>query len=171
MRRVVVIGNGGAGKSTFARELGRRTGLPVIHLDVEHWRPGWVAPPRPQWQRHVAALVQGDRWIIDGNYSGSFDLRFAAADTVVFLDTGRWRCAWRAATRVLRQRDRTRTDLAPGCRERVDLEFLRWVWNYPRDSRPKVLAALSRHAQLNVVHLKSRRDGDRFLTRVIEYSA
>ena len=68
MRRVLVIGISGAGKSTFARELAARIGLPLIHLDKEFWRPGWVTTQQPQWRARVAALAAQDTWIIDGNY-------------------------------------------------------------------------------------------------------
>ena len=86
MKRVLVIGSPGSGKSTLATELARRTGLPLIHLDKEHWRPDWIEPTREQWQRQVAELVSRPSWIIDGNYGGSLAPRLARADTVVDLE-------------------------------------------------------------------------------------
>jgi hypothetical protein len=86
MRRVLVIGICGAGKSTFSRTLARKTGLPLIHLDKEYWKPGWTKTPRDLWRARVGELVAGDRWIIDGNYAGSLDLRLPRADTVVRFD-------------------------------------------------------------------------------------
>jgi hypothetical protein len=74
-RRILVIGSGGAGKSTFARELGRRTGLPLVHLDLHYWRPGWTPTPPDEWLGRVRDLVREDRWIIDGNYLGSLEVR------------------------------------------------------------------------------------------------
>jgi len=68
MQRIAVVGSGGAGKSTFATELGRRLGLPVIHLDEHYWQPGWVATPAEQWQDRQRGLVAYDCWIVDGNY-------------------------------------------------------------------------------------------------------
>ena len=102
MRRVLVIGISGAGKSTFARRLAERTGLPLIHLDREFWQPGWKITPEPEWRIKVAALVARDAWIIDGGYSASLDLRLPRADTVFWFDYPRGRClrriAWRIAT-------------------------------------------------------------------------
>ena len=89
MRRVAIIGSSGAGKSTLARRLGERTGLPVVHLDEHFWRPGWVETSRGEWRAVQTALCAQDAWIMDGNYSGTLDVRLARADTVVFLDLPR----------------------------------------------------------------------------------
>jgi adenylate kinase family enzyme len=70
MRRVLVIGSGGAGKSTFSVALGKRLELPVIHLDAHFWRPGWVETPKPEWRERVAQLAARDAWVMDGNYGG-----------------------------------------------------------------------------------------------------
>jgi adenylate kinase family enzyme len=156
VERVAVVGPGGAGKSTFARELGRRTGLPVIHLDEHYWRPGWVEPPKEDWRARQERLVAGDRWIVDGNYGGTFDVRFARADTVVILDRAPPVCVAAALRRSLRHRGRAVQ--AAGCPEHLDPRFLRWIWRYRKDSRPRLDAALARHAdRLEVVRLASRR--------------
>jgi len=68
-RRVVVTGMAGAGKSTFARQLSAKTGLPVIHLDVHFWKPGWVEPSDQEWRDVQSKLLAGEEWIADGNYS------------------------------------------------------------------------------------------------------
>lgn len=109
MRRVLVIGASGAGKSTFAAQLGQRTGLPVIHLDREYWQPGWTEPSREAWKATVARLIAGECWILDGNFGGSMDLRLQACDTVVFLDMPRLTCIRRVLLRRLRHRRRART--------------------------------------------------------------
>ncbi len=143
MRRVLVIGSGGAGKSTLATRLGERLALPVVHLDAQYWRPGWVPTPADEWVRTVAALVAGDAWVMDGNYGGTLDARLAACDTAVFLDLPRLVCAWRIVRRVARFHGRSRPDMAPGCPERFSFEFLRWVWAYPRRRRPEILRKLA----------------------------
>ena len=167
MLRVAIIGSGGAGKSTLARELGRRTGLDVIHLDEHYWRPGWVETPADEWRVTQADLCARDAWVMDGNYGGTLDLRLARADTVVFLDLPRRV----TIPGVVRRWVRHHGDpvQAPGCPEQVSVEFLGWVWSYPTGGRARALAALDAHprrADLDVVVLRSRAQIRRWLDTV-----
>lgn len=165
MQRVAIVGSGGAGKSTVARELAASTGLPMHHLDTLFWRPGWEMTDDDEWAALQHRLVADDRWIIDGNYSSTLHIRLPAADTIVFLDLSRVLCTRRAAWRSLRRWGERRADLAPGCDERFDLAFLRWVWNFPRDSRPKLVEAIRIHGGegKRVVWLRRPADVTRFL--------
>ncbi|HEX3264862.1 MAG TPA: hypothetical protein VHR16_04275 [Candidatus Limnocylindrales bacterium] len=158
MNRVAVIGSGGAGKSVFATELSRRTGLPVVHLDREFWSAGWVPMDDGPWEARVRELVAADEWIMDGNYSGTMDIRFARADTVIFLDIPRLLCLTAAISRALRYRKGSRPDMTEGNDEKLDPAFLSWIWNYPRRQRPEILAKLEAlPATIEVVRLTSRR--------------
>ena len=164
MRRVLVIGSGGAGKSTFARALGARTGLPVVHLDARYWQPGWREPDKAAWRAEVDALIGGDAWILDGNYGGTLDRRLAACDTAVFLDLPRLTCLRRVLGRWWRHRGRTRPDMREGCPERLSGAFLRWIWAYPARHRPQVLRRLDAVAdRCRVVVLRSPAEVERFL--------
>lgn len=165
MQRVAIIGPGGAGKSTLARRLGEVTGLPVIHLDREHWRPGWVEPPRGEWVERVATLAADERWIIDGNYSGTMRPRLAAADTVILMDFGRRTYLWRAFRRSLAYRGRTRPDMGEGCEEKLDRKFFAWLWNYQATRRPAALQLMAdAHRQgKRVVILRDDRQTDAFV--------
>ncbi|MFL6256137.1 MAG: DNA topology modulation protein [Pyrinomonadaceae bacterium] len=171
MKRVLVIGSGGAGKSTFARRLGERLGLPVIHLDRAYWRAGWVEPSKDEWCRNVEAMCARESWVMDGNYSGTLDVRLAACDAVVFLDLPRTVCTWRVIKRALRYRGAGRPDMAEGCRENLDREFLiflLWVWNYPRHSRPKILKRLEAFSGGKHIHiLRSSAEAEEFLAKVV----
>ena len=162
MRRVLVVGSGGAGKTTFANELGDRTGLPVIHLDQHFWQPGWVETPRDTWRAKQASMVAADAWILDGNYSGTIDVRLARADTVVLLDLGRVRCVFRVVKRTMCNRGREVT--AVGCPDRFDRDFTKWVWSYPRRSRPRILDAVRRAGDhMTFVRLRTPREVRAFL--------
>jgi adenylate kinase family enzyme len=140
MRRVVIIGCSGAGKSTFSRRLGELLDLPVIHLDRHYWRPGWVPAPDDEFRAAQRTVVAGERWVIDGNYTDSMDIRLPRADTVIFLDLPRWRCLLRVAWRTLRGWGRD--GQAAGCPERLDPEFVRWVWRWARGSRARLLSQI-----------------------------
>ena len=163
MRRVLVIGPGGAGKSTLAARIAERTGLPLIHLDACYWRAGWVETPAAEWDAAVARLTAGEAWVMDGNYGGTLDERIAACDTVIFLDMPRLLCMWRVIRRWWRHRGGSRPDMTPGCNEQLTLEFLRWIWSYPATRRPDVLRRLEalRPDQRGVV-LRSTADVEAF---------
>ena len=166
MRRVLVIGSGGSGKSTVAAQLGELLELEVNHLDKFYWRAGWVEPEQDEWLKTVTNLIERDSWIIDGNYSGTLGLRLQRCDTIVFLDLSRVLCLWRIVKRFLVYRDGTRPDVAEGCRESLNFEFVSWVWNYPRRSRPKVMRLLREHGDTKQIFwLRSRRDVQRFLSQ------
>jgi len=167
VKRVAVIGSGGAGKSMFARELGERTALPVIHLDRLFWKPGWVPMPEDEWQAVHAELIQPEHWIIDGNYGSTMEARIAAADTVVFLDLPRLICFQGALQRQWRNRAGGRPDMVPGQRERIDFEFLWWIFRYPDRNRPGVLARLAKvPATTQVIRIRSRREAREMLDRL-----
>jgi adenylate kinase family enzyme len=150
VRRVVVLGRDAAGKSTLARRLGAATGLPVVELDRLFWRPDLTPTPAAEWAAEQRALAARPAWIADGDlgpYDDALDVRLAAADTVVLLDFGLVRCAWRAVRRS---------------RERGD--FWRWVVGYRRRWRPRILArvaAVAPGARLHV--LRTPRAVRRFL--------
>lgn len=167
MRRVLVIGSGGAGKSTFAARLAERTGLPLVHLDALYWRPGWTETPRDEWDAEVERLLAGERWILDGNYGRTLARRLEACDTVVFLDLPRTLCLRRAVERRIRFHGRSRPDMREGCPERLSWEFLRWIWRYPAERRPGILARLAAlRPDQRAVILRSPAEVDDFLRRV-----
>ena len=171
MRRIVVLGSVGAGKTELATRISRHTGIPVVHLDPLFWRHGWTPAPRHEALRDLATAVAGERWILDGNFlagrNGDEDPRFARADTVIFLDLSRATCFWRVVKRVLRDRGRSRPDLPEGCREGVDMAVLRWIWRYPVEDRPRVLAILGGLGDgVAVHHLRSPAEVARFFDTV-----
>lgn len=135
---MVVLGCSGSGKSTFAAGLAARTGLPLIHLDQESWLPGWVERfEHAQWLEHVAKLAAGERWIMDGNYSATFPIRLPRATAIFWLDLTRAQCLTNVLRRMLRDYGRVRPSAAPGCPERWDWEFLRFIWNWHARSKPR----------------------------------
>lgn len=123
----MIAGCSASGKSTFARDLAQQTDLPLIHLDREYWLPGWVEPRKQDWRRTVAKLAERERWVMDGNYSGTWDLRLPKADLVIYLCYPLWLILWRATKRQLSFRGKVRPDMAPGCPERFNWAFYHFV--------------------------------------------
>ena len=172
MQRVLVLGSGGAGKSTFSAQLARVTQLPLLHLDALYWKPGWVESSKNEWAATVAELVRGERWIMDGNYGGTLAERIEACDTVIFLDMPRHVCLWRVLKRFVRYRGRTRPDMREGCNEQLTFEFLVWIWNYPKARRPAVLQRMRTLTALQRgVRLRSPGDIAKFLDTAIDGEA
>lgn len=168
MRKILIIGSGGAGKTTLAVELGRLLTLPVIYLDALNWQPGWVETPKEKWNRIVADLVRQECWIMDGNYGGTMEIRLQACDTVIFFAFSRWICLYRMFKRVLRYYGQTRPDMGPGCPEQLpDWAFIRWIWTYPRLKTPEILKMLRAwEGQKTVVILRSPAEARRFLAAI-----
>ena len=163
MKRVLVIGSSGAGKSTFSRRLAEKTGLEVIHLDVLYWKPNWTEPPKDEWQKTVENALKGDSWIMDGNFSGTMEMRLAACDTAIFLDFPRTICVYRVLKRLVFYRPGGRPDMAKGCNEKFDWTFIKWVWNYPTRTKPKVEALLKNiENEKMVIRLKSKKEVENF---------
>lgn len=164
MRRVLIVGNSGAGKSSLARRLGEKLGLPVVHLDVLFWKPGWTESDDDEFHARIADYQGTDAWISDGNFGGSWHLRMPAADTIIWLDQPPWLCLLRAMWRVVHYRDGTRPDMAEGCRESVDFKFYHFILTYNRTVRPRLEKALAEHgAHARIVRLRSDREIDAFV--------
>lgn len=111
MKKIILIGSGGAGKSTLARLLGEKLNIKVYHLDRLFWKPGWVVVQREEQRKVQYKLINQPKWIIDGNYRGTMDIRLHAADTIIFLDLHRMICVYRAFKRMLKYRNKTRPDM------------------------------------------------------------
>jgi adenylate kinase family enzyme len=162
-----VIGSGGAGKSTFARRLGAGLGIEVVHLDALYWKSGWVESSKEDWAHTVDGILKRDRWIMDGNYSGTLAARIDACDVAIFLDLPRSVCLRRVILRWVKYRKTTRPDMASGCHERLSfefVEFLAWIWNYPKRSRPKVVSLLDEERNAGkAVRLRTAKEIDQFL--------
>lgn len=154
MKKVAIIGSGGSGKTTLALILGKELNLPVYHLDKLYWKPGWKKTPDDQWANLQKDLCKKASWIIDGNYKSTFDIRLQACDTVIFLDVNRFICIARAIKRTLTRK--SRPDMAEGCEERFNLEFMKFLWDYPNKIRPKIMDKLnSADSSKNVIIVKS----------------
>ena len=167
MERVMIIGCGGAGKSTLARKLGEKTGLPVVHLDQIWWEPGnWQHIEKPEFDEKLALELQKPRWILDGNFNRTIEARLAACDTVIYLDYPRLVCIKNWLGRVLKNWGHRRPAMTEGCNEWIDPEFVKWIWNFNKNNRARYYELLNGAKDKHVYILKSRRQTERFLTEL-----
>lgn len=163
MERILIIGCPGSGKSTLALALREKLGLPVVHLDQLWHRPGWEHITREEFDAQLEMALNMDRWIIDGDYGRTMQQRLAKCDTVIYLDFSRWTCLRSVLLRTSRGLGKVRSDMAEGCRERFDWDFVKYIWNYNRENRVRneTYLAQARHAKRIV--LKNRKEVNAFL--------
>jgi adenylate kinase family enzyme len=165
MKRILVIGSCGAGKSTFAKKLSTKLNLPLVQLDRLFWKPGWIEQEDLVFTELLQTELERDRWIIDGNYVNKLPLRLEYADTVILLDLNRWTCTWRVLKRWLFREGYQ----AIGCPQKVDLPFLKFVlWEYPQHHRSKALELKDRYSHsVNWIVLHNSSEVDRWISELI----
>ena len=168
--RIVVTGLAGSGKSTVSLALAAKTGLPLLHLDLEFWKPGWVAPTESEWRDTQDEVLAGDAWIADGNYAETLDLRLERATSVVVLDMPWWLCARRALLRGLRMPG----ELPAGCTytrwQRLRDEWLLAgrIWKHRRSEPERERRTIAAHGQELAVHvLRSPQAARDFLDQLV----
>ena len=166
MERILIIGCGGAGKSTLARQLGEKLDIPVVHLDKLYWRPGWVHVSPEEFDVLLDDVLKKEAWIMDGNFNNTIPKRIAYCDTIIYLDFSRFACIRGVLKRVITTYGTVRPDMGEGCPERFDWEFLCWVWNFNRDKREKYYRLLNETENVETIVLKNRRMVKRFLNQL-----
>ncbi|MDH7800689.1 MULTISPECIES: AAA family ATPase [unclassified Rhizobium] len=136
-QRIMVVGCSGGGKSTLSQKLASAFGLRYISMDREvFWLSGWQARPREEQRQRIAVIVTEDRWLMDGSNPSSFDMRLPRTDIVLWVRMPRWLCLWGAISRIIKGYGKARPEMAVGCPERMDLDFLRYIWNFERRHAP-----------------------------------
>lgn len=141
MQRILVMGSSGSGKSTFSKRLSAITGIPIVSVDALFWKPGWVESGKEEFQERLAAAARQPRWIMDGNFTAHLvELRRDACDTLIWFDLPRSTCMMGILTRIAKSYGQVRPEMAPGCPEKIDLEFFRYVWTFREKIRPKLMA-------------------------------
>ena len=163
MERIIIIGCGGAGKSTLARKLGEVLDLPVVHLDKLFWKPGWVEMEREEFDALLQVELQKEKWIMDGNFNRTMPERMKRCDTIIYLDFSRCACLLGVLKRVITTYGKVRPDMGEGCPERIDLEFLKWVWNFNKNKRESYYKLLNEAENVETIVLKNRRAVKLFL--------
>lgn len=163
MERILIIGCSCSGKSTLSRALGEKLGLPVVHLDQLWWSEGWVHVTREEFDARLEAELAKDQWIMDGNFSRTMYQRLQRCDTIIYLDFNRWECLWGMCQRVFGSYGKVRPDMSPGCPERFDPEFVKWIWNFNKSNRVRNYTWIAQAKHAKSIVLKSRKEVNAFL--------
>ena len=168
MERIMVVGiSAGVGKSTFARRLGDILGIEVTHLDALFWKPGWVEATLEEFAAPQRKIVKKPQWIIEGNYSNTFELRLQHADTIIYLELPLYVCLYRVLKRWLTNLGKTRPDMGKGCKEQMEWGFLKFIITTYHARKSKMEDRMSRFQSLGpekkVYKLKNKREISAFL--------
>ena len=158
MKRVLVIGCPGGGKSTFSRQLNQLTKLPLYHLDMLYWNEDRTTVPKKVFLERLAGVIAQDEWIIDGNYSSTMEMRLEACDTVFFLDYPTQVCLEGIAAR----KGKARADI-PWVEEADDEEFLQFVCKFQEESRPEIIRLLDKYPAKQLIVFRSREEAGDYL--------
>ncbi|HEX3568823.1 MAG TPA: hypothetical protein VHT70_04070 [Candidatus Saccharimonadales bacterium] len=165
MKKVLVIGSPGAGKTTFSKKLAAKVDLPLHHLDYYYhdnhfnYKNDTVA-----WRKKVTDLVNQPEWILDGNYKSTFDIRFPMADTIIFLDYPRRVALGRALLRRIKLQGKVRGDMPANWNEKFELSLLRFIWSYNGVERPKLYQLLQKgQPGQQIIIVKSSAQADSYL--------
>ena len=161
MKKIIVIGCPGSGKSTFARDLHNKTGIPLYHLDMMYWNADKTTVEKSVFLERLSCAMEQDAWIIDGNYASTMELRMAACDTVIFLDYPREVCL----AGIKERRGKPRGDM-PWVECEEDAEFVEFIKSYGDRQKPKVLELLKRYGDKSIIVFESRAQADEFLSRL-----
>lgn len=158
--RIMVVGCSGGGKSTLSQKIARRFGLVYISIDRDIlWLPGWVERGKAEQRRIIEELIRQDRWIMDGTNPSTFDVRVPRSDLVIWVRMPRLVNVWGILSRAVKHWGQTRPEMAPGCPEKVDWEFFRFVWTFEKKFSWRIIEGLEKHAgDRPVLVLKSRRE-------------
>lgn len=160
--KMCIFGCPGSGKSTLSKHLSSILNLDVYHLDNIYWKPNWVNISREEFDLKLSELLKLDKYIIEGNYNRTLDLRLEKCDCAIYLDLNRLTCLFSVIKRYFMYRNKTRDDITVGCDEALDKEFITYVWKFNHNYRKKYYLKLE---QLNkpVIILKNRRHVKKFL--------
>ena len=159
MKRVLVIGSPGAGKSTFARKLRDKTGLSLYYLDMLWHKPDRTTVSKEEFDSQLEKLLQQDRWILDGNFQRTLEIRLKVCDTVFLLDFPLEVCLSGVENRI----GQVREDM-PWVEEEFDPEFKQWIEDFPQTHLPQIYELLNQYRnRKNIVIFRSRREAEIYL--------
>ena len=162
MQKIIVIGCPGSGKSTFSKSLHKIIGIPLFHLDMMFWNSDKTTVEQSVFYERLSKTIQNDKWIIDGNYSSTMELRMQACDTIIFLDYSLDVCL----NGIQERKGKARSDMPWIESDEYDEAFIEFIKNYNSQCRPQVMELLDKYFYKNVFIFTTRAEADAFLMKV-----
>ena len=163
VKRICIIGRPGSGKSTFAKKLAEKTGIPIVHLDQLWWKENWIESTKEEFISKLKYELEKESWIMDGNYSSTLKMRCAIADILYVYDLPKIQSLFGYIKRAILNRGRSRADMPNNCVEKIEFEFMKYIWNFKLDD----LKSLEEEfPHLKVIVMKSHKDAEKILQSV-----
>ncbi len=163
MKKIIVIGCPGSGKSTFSRKLHNITRLPLHHLDMMFWNSDKTTVDKEIFLRRLSTVIKEDEWIIDGNYQSTLEMRLSACDTVFFLDYPTEVCL----DGIRERRGKARDDI-PWIETEEDGEFIEFVKSFNEKQRPTIKELLDKYKEKSIFTFTDREEANAFLHKIKE---
>lgn len=163
MKKVLIIGSNGAGKSTFSYRLAKKASLPLFHIDQIYWHGSWQVTPREEFEAALLSIAQAEKWIMEGNNIRSLGQRLQYADTVFWFEFPPPLCIWNILKREWKYRGKARPDMPETCISQLNLPFLKYAWNFNRANKPRIQALLKDFPNVKVIHFTNYQQLDTFL--------
>lgn len=164
IKKIMVLGCSGAGKSTISFKLSDHFQLPIFHMDQLFWKSGWVESEREEWIAKHEKIMKLPAWVIDGNYHSTMDERLEHTDLIIYMDLPRWMCLWGVIKRRIQYQGKARPEMNEGCKERINWEFFKYVWSFHKEQRPTILEKINRYEGKKTIHrVRSRKEAKALL--------
>ena len=161
MKKVIVIGCPGSGKSRLSKALSEKTGLPLYHLDMMYWKADKTQVEKSLFLERLSEAIENEEWLIDGNYSSTMEMRLEACDTVIFLDFPKELCI----KGIMERFGKPRSDM-PWIETEEDAEFMEYIKSFNEQSRPAIIKLLEKYCEKNIFVLKNREEADAFIRNI-----
>lgn len=161
MKKVIVIGCPGSGKSRLSKALSEKTGLPLYHLDMMYWKADKTQVEKSLFLERLSEAIENEEWLIDGNYSSTMEMRLEACDTVIFLDFPKELCI----KGIMERFGKPRSDM-PWIETEEDAEFMEYIKGFNEQSRPAIIKLLEKYCEKNIFVLKNREEADAFIRNI-----
>ncbi|MEX5962408.1 hypothetical protein [Mammaliicoccus sciuri] len=170
MKKIVILGSSGSGKSYLSKKLSKELNIEVYHLDNLMRKSDWSPFSYNEKYRIQELILENDSWIIEGNYTNILDKSFEEADTIIFLNINKFKCIFNVIKRTITYRNKDRSDKPTKSIDKFSLHLLKWTWDFDKNEKPLILKKVQRFSKMKqIIILKSTKNTNNFIKGIVNY--